>query len=49
MGLIWVKLWKWTEVAGKAAKFTVVQWVGHNFAAAQWVGLLSWHGAMGRA
>ena len=21
MGLIWEKLWKWTEVAGKAAKF----------------------------
>ena len=23
MGLVWVKLWKQTEVAGKAAKFTV--------------------------
>ena len=49
MGLIWVKLWKWTEVAGKAAKFAVVQQAAHNFATAQWAGLLSWHGAMGRA
>ena len=23
MGLVWVKLWKQTEVAGKAAKFAV--------------------------
>ena len=35
MGLIWVKLWKQTEVVGKAAKFTTVQRASHNFAMAQ--------------
>ena len=49
MGLVWVKLWKQTEVAGKAAQFAVVQRAACNFAAAQWVGLLSWHGITGRA
>ena len=39
MGLIWAKLWKQTEVAGKAAKFATVQWAGHNFAMVQWAGL----------
>ena len=49
MGLIWVKLWKQTEVAGKAAKFAVAQQAARNLATAQWAGLLSWRGAMGRA
>ena len=35
MGLIWVKLWKQTEVAGKAAKFAAAQRVGRNFVVAQ--------------
>ena len=47
MGLVWVKLWKQTEVAGKAAKFALVQWAARNFAMAQLAGLLSRCGAMG--
>ena len=39
MGLIWEKLWKQTEVVGKAVKFSIAQQAGHNFAAAQWAGL----------
>ena len=49
MGLVWVKLWKWIEVVGKAAKFAMAQWAGHNFAMVQWVGLLFQRGIMGRA
>ena len=49
MGLVWVKLWKQTEVVGKAAKFAMVQWAARNFAVLQWAGLLSQLGAMGRA
>ena len=40
MSLIWVKLWKQTEVAGKAAKFAAAQRAGRNIAVAQWAGLL---------
>ena len=49
MGLIWVKLWKQTEVVGKAAKFAAVQWAAHNFVSVQLAGLLSRHATMGRA
>ena len=49
MGLVWVKLWKRTEVVDKAAKFAMVQRAAHNFAAVQWAGLLSRHSAMGGA
>ena len=49
MGLVWVKLWKQTEVAGKAAKFAMVQLEGRSFAAVQLAGLLFQCGAMGRA
>ena len=49
MGLIWMKLWKQTEVAGKAAKFAVVQRAGRNFDTEQRAGLLFWCGIMGRA
>ena len=48
MGLVWVKLWKQTEVAGKAAKFAIAQWAARNFAVVQRAGLLSWRRAMGR-
>ena len=49
MGLGWEKQWKWTEVAGKATKFTVAQRAGRNFATAQWAGLLFQLGTIGRA
>ena len=49
IGVIWEKLWKQTEVAGKAAKFAMVQWKGCNFVAVQWAGLLFWNSTSGRA
>ena len=49
MGLVWVKLWKWTEIVGKAAKFAAIQQAARNFAVVQWAGLLSWCDVMGRA
>ena len=49
MGLIWEKLWKQTEVAGKVAKFAAAQLAGHNFAAAQWPGLLFRHAVSGKS
>ena len=51
MGLVWVKLWKRTEVVqARLPKFAVVQWAARNFAQwckgqgsyfskAQWAGL----------
>ena len=49
MGLVWVKLWKLTEVASKAALVAMVQWAARNLAVAQWAGLMSRHGVMGRS
>ena len=49
MGFIWEKQWKWNQVAGKAAKFAMVQQLGCNSAAVQWARLLFWHGVAGRA
>ena len=49
MGLVWMELWKQTEVAGKAAKFVMAQRAGHNFTTVKWAGLLFWRRVMGRA